>query len=83
MVLRILIFYIGALAVIMAVVPWDSLDGETSPLVQIFDRIGIPGAAHILNLVVLTAVISVYNSGIYANGRMLRSLAQQGNAPRY
>lgn len=82
-ILRILIFYIGALAVIMAVVPWDSLDGETSPFVQIFDRIGIPGAAHILNLVVLTAVISVYNSGLYANGRMLRSLAQQGNAPRY
>lgn len=82
-ILRILVFYIGALAVIMAVVPWDSLDGETSPFVQIFDRIGIPGAAHILNLVVLTAVISVYNSGLYANGRMLRSLAQQGNAPRY
>ncbi|TDP90933.1 amino acid/polyamine/organocation transporter (APC superfamily) [Leucobacter luti] len=80
---RILIFYIGALAVIMAIVPWDRLDGETSPFVQIFDRIGVPGAAHILNLVVLTAVISVYNSGLYANGRMLRSLALQGNAPKY
>ncbi|MBL3699811.1 amino acid permease [Leucobacter luti] len=82
-ILRILIFYIGALAVIMAVVPWDRLDGQTSPFVQIFDRIGIAGAGHILNLVVLTAVISVYNSGLYANGRMLYSLAQQGNAPRY
>ncbi len=80
---RILIFYVGAMAVIMAVVPWEQLDGETSPFVQIFDRIGIPGAAHILNLVVLTAVISVYNSGLYANGRMLHSLAEQGNAPRY
>lgn len=80
---RILIFYIGALAVVMAVVPWASLDGQTSPFVQIFDRVGIPGAAHILNLVVLTAVISVYNSGLYANGRMLYSLARQGNAPAY
>ncbi|GAA1130109.1 MULTISPECIES: amino acid permease [Microbacterium] len=80
---RILIFYVGALAVVMAVVPWASLDGQTSPFVQIFDRIGIPGAAHILNLVVLTAVISVYNSGLYSNARMLYSLARQGNAPAY
>ncbi|GAA1594247.1 amino acid permease [Leucobacter chromiireducens] len=82
-VLRVLIFYVGALAVIMAVVPWNQLDGSTSPFVQIFDRIGVPGAAHILNLVMLTAVISVYNSGLYANGRMLYALALQGNAPRY
>ncbi|GLJ61376.1 aromatic amino acid transporter AroP [Microbacterium barkeri] len=82
-VLRILIFYIGALAVIMSVVPWSLLDGETSPFVQIFDRVGIPGAAHILNLVVLTAVVSVYNSGLYSNGRMLYSLAQRGSAPAY
>lgn len=82
-ILRILIFYIGALAVIMSVVPWSLLDGETSPFVQIFDRVGIPGAAHILNLVVLTAVVSVYNSGLYSNGRMLYSLAQRGSAPAY
>lgn len=82
-ILRILIFYIGALAVIMAVMPWSLIDGGTSPFVQIFDRIGIPGAAHILNLVVLTAVVSVYNSGLYSNGRMLYSLAQQGSAPAF
>ncbi|MDN3310365.1 amino acid permease [Microbacterium oryzae] len=82
-ILRILIFYIGALAVIMAVMPWSLIDGGTSPFVQIFDRIGIPGAAHILNLVVLTAVVSVYNSGLYSNGRMLHSLAQQGSAPAF
>jgi AAT family amino acid transporter len=80
---RILLFYIGALAVIMAVVPWSELNGQTSPFVQIFDRIGIQGAAHILNLVVLTAVVSVYNSGLYANGRMLYSLSRQGNAPAF
>lgn len=80
---RILIFYIGALAIIMAVIPWATIDGEMSPFVQIFDNVGISGAAHILNLVVLTAVMSVYNSALYSNGRMLHSLAHQGNAPAY
>ena len=80
---RILIFYIGALTIIMSVIPWATIDGEMSPFVQIFDNVGIQGAAHILNLVVLTAVISVYNSGLYSNGRMLYSLSCQGNAPAY
>ena len=80
---RILIFYIGALAVIMAVIPWTKIDGKESPFVQIFDNIGIGGAAHILNFVVLTAAMSVFNSGLYSNGRMLYSLAQQRNAPAY
>jgi len=80
---RILLFYVCALAVIMAVVPWNRLDGGSSPFVQIFGSAGLPGAAHALNLVVLAAAISVYNSGLYSNGRMLYSLAQQANAPRY
>ena len=80
---RILVFYIGALGVIMAVVPWNTLDGATSPFVQIFDSVGVHAAAGILNFVCLTAVMSVYNSGLYSNSRMLYSLAQQGNAPSY
>ena len=79
---RILIFYIGALFVIMAVVPWNAIDGKLSPFVQIFDSVGIKAAAHMLNFVVLTAALSVYNSGLYSNGRMLYSLARQGNAPK-
>ena len=78
---RILVFYIGALGVIMAVVPWNTIDGTTSPFVQIFDSVGVHAAAGILNFVCLTAVMSVYNSGLYANSRMLYSLARQGNAP--
>ena len=78
---RILVFYIGALGVIMAVVPWNMIDGKTSPFVQIFDSVGVHAAAGILNFVCLTAVMSVYNSGLYANSRMLYSLARQGNAP--
>ncbi|OZG57321.1 gamma-aminobutyrate permease [Bifidobacterium tissieri] len=80
---RILVFYIGALGVIMAVVPWNTIDGKSSPFVQIFDSVGVHVAAGILNFVCLTAVMSVYNSGLYANSRMLYSLAKQGNAPAY
>lgn len=80
---RILIFYVGALGVIMCVVPWAEIDGQMSPFVKIFDSVGIKVAAGILNFVCLTAVMSVYNSGLYANGRMLHSLAHQGNAPAF
>lgn len=80
---RILIFYVLSLAIIMAVIPWQSIDGNMSPFVQIFDGVGITFAAHILNFVVLTAALSVYNSGLYSNGRMLYALAEQGNAPRF
>ena len=79
---RILIFYIGALTIVMAVVPWNAIDGKLSPFVQIFDSVGIKAAAHVLNFVVLTAALSVYNSGLYSNGRVLYSLARQGNAPK-
>lgn len=80
---RILVFYVAALGIIMAVVPWDRIDGNMSPFVQIFDSVGIPIAAGILNFVCLTAVMSVYNSALYSNSRMLYSLARQGNAPAY
>lgn len=80
---RILIFYIGAIAVIMILIPWNKVGVDTSPFVMIFDKIGIPYAGDLLNVVVLVAAISVYNSGIYSNGRMLYALAKQGNAPSF
>lgn len=80
---RILIFYIGALTVMMIIFPWNQVGMEGSPFVTIFSKLGIGSAANILNFVVLTAAISVYNSGIYSNGRMLYSLAEQGNAPKF
>ncbi|TAN27329.1 MAG: amino acid permease [Castellaniella sp.] len=79
---RILIFYVGALAVLVILYPWNEIGMQGSPFVLIFSRLGIPAAPDILNLVVLSAAISVYNSGMYSNGRMLYSLAEQGNAPR-
>jgi AAT family amino acid transporter/D-serine/D-alanine/glycine transporter len=78
---RILIFYIGALIVIMSLVPWTQIDPRTSPFVLVFDRMGIPGAADIVNLVVITAAMSSSNSGLYSTGRMLHALAQMKQAP--
>jgi len=79
---RILIFYIGALAVLLSLFPWSQLAEGGSPFVMIFSALGESGTANILNIVVLTAALSVYNSGVYCNSRMLHGLAQQGNAPR-
>src|SRR5579872_7506623 len=79
---RILIFYIGALAVIMALVPWSSLSPVVSPFVFVFEQLGVPGAASIVNLVVITAASSSCNSGLFSTGRMLWSLAQRGQSPR-
>lgn len=79
---RILLFYVGALTVMMIIYPWNKIGLDGSPFVQIFSKMGIPAAATILNIVVLTAALSVYNSGIYSNARMLYGLAQQGNAPK-
>jgi AAT family amino acid transporter len=79
---RILIFYIGALTVIMALVPWSSLSPSVSPFVFVFEKLGVPGAASIINLVVITAASSSCNSGLFSTGRMLWSLAQRGQSPR-
>src|SRR6202050_4291749 len=79
---RILIFYLGALIVIMAVVPWDQLSPSVSPFVYVFEKLGVPGAAGIITLVVITAAASSCNSGLFSTGRMLWSLAQRGQAPR-
>lgn len=80
---RILIFYVGTMLVLMALWPWNEVGMEASPFVQIFDNVGIPAAAHILNFVVLAAAVSVYNSAIYSNSRMLYSLSKTGGAPKF
>jgi aromatic amino acid transport protein AroP len=79
---RILIFYIGALAVLLCLFPWNQVVQGGSPFVLIFRQLGAAPVAHVLNVVVLTAALSVYNSGVYCNSRMLYGLAEQGNAPR-
>jgi aromatic amino acid transport protein AroP len=79
---RILIFYIGALAVLLSLYPWQKVASGGSPFVLIFHALNSDVVATVLNIVVLTAALSVYNSGVYANTRMLYGLARQGNAPR-
>ena len=79
---RILIFYVGALFVILSIYPWNELGTHGSPFVMTFDRLGIKSAAGIINFVVITAALSSCNGGIFSTGRMLYNLAQQGQAPR-
>lgn len=79
---RILIFYVGALSVMMTIYPWNEVGTHGSPFVLIFAKIGIPAAASIINLVVLTAALSSFNSGLFSTGRMLYNLSIQDNAPK-
>jgi AAT family amino acid transporter len=79
---RIIVFYVGALSVILAVVKWTEFSAGSSPFVHAFDTMGIPLAAGIVNFVVLTAALSSCNSGMYSTGRMLRGLAANNEAPK-
>ncbi|MCP1122400.1 MULTISPECIES: amino acid permease [Bacillus] len=78
---RILIFYVGALFVMMAIYPWNEFGEKGSPFVLTFEQIGIAKAAGIINFVVLTAALSSCNGGLFSTGRMLFTLAQQKQAP--
>ncbi|MCW2287286.1 histidine transporter [Leucobacter luti] len=79
---RILLFYVLTLTVIMSIQPWNTIDGSASPFVTIFDSLGLTGAAHVLNAVVITAAVSAINADIFGAGRMLHGLAEQGHAPK-
>lgn len=78
---RILIFYIGTIAVIISIIPWNELSANSSPFVKLFALAGIPVAASVINFVVLTAAASACNSGIFANSRTLFGLADRDQAP--
>ncbi len=78
---RILIFYGGALFVILAIFPWNEVGNQGSPFVAMFERIGLREAAGIINFVVITAALSSCNAGIFSGGRLMYGLAQNGYAP--
>nr|WP_068890858.1 amino acid permease [Pedobacter panaciterrae] len=93
---RILIFYVGALVILFSLSPWKSITTDSSPFVMVFESLkGFQFAllgktiyftsviANVLNVIVLTAALSVYNSCVYSNSRMLFGLAEQGNAPSF
>jgi len=79
---RILIFYIGSLAILLSLYPWTKVVEGGSPFVLIFHALDSNLVATLLNVVVLTAALSVYNSCVYSNSRMLFGLAKQGNGPK-
>jgi len=85
MVARLTIFYVGAIAVLVGVVPWDRIqpggDVKASPFVTVFTLVGVPAAAHIINFVVLTAALSSMNCNLYIVTRTLFSLSRGGYAP--
>ncbi|MFJ7735470.1 amino acid permease [Lysinibacillus sp. NPDC097287] len=78
--LRILLFYVGALFVILCINPWNEMSAESSPFVQVFTLAGIPIAAGIINFVVLTSAASAGNSGLFSTSRMLYSLGSNNQA---
>nr|WP_255680934.1 amino acid permease [Flavobacterium sp. F-65] len=93
---RILIFYVGALVILFALSPWQQITTDSSPFVMVFQNLNgmefeLFGQkifftrliANVLNVIVLTAALSVYNSSVYSNSRMLYGLADQGNAPKF
>jgi L-asparagine transporter-like permease len=82
LILRILLFYLGSVFVILAVVPWSEIVPGSSPFAAALERMQIPYAAATMNLIVLVAVLSCLNSGIYITSRMLFGLAAHGDAPR-
>ncbi|MDX5627260.1 MULTISPECIES: S-methylmethionine permease [unclassified Brenneria] len=78
---RLVIFFIGTVVVLAAMLPMDQAGIIKSPFVMVFEKIGIPYAADIFNFVILTAILSAANSGLYASGRMLWSLSNERTLP--
>lgn len=81
-VFRVLIFYVLAVMVLAAIIPWQQAGLVESPFVQVFDMVGIPYAADLMNFVILTAILSVGNSGLYASTRILWAMSKSGMAPK-
>ncbi|WP_328646741.1 amino acid permease [Amycolatopsis sp. NBC_00348] len=80
---RIAVFYVGSVVLLAMLLPWSSYTKEQSPFVTVLSHLGVPAADSVMNLVVLTAALSSLNSGLYSTGRILRSMAAAGSAPKF
>ena len=80
---RVMLFYVGAILVIVTIVPWNQLPDPSviAPFTYVLSLFGVPGAEIVMGLVIFTAVISVLNSGTYSASRMFAALAEKGLAP--
>ncbi|WP_414683755.1 amino acid permease [Microbacterium sp.] len=81
-VLRLLVLFVGSITVIAAILPYDKASVTTSPFVDVFQYVGVPFAPDIMNFVIITALLSAGNSGLFSCARMLFSLAEEGHAPK-
>ncbi len=79
---RIGVFYLGSILLVVTLLPWNSPEVAKSPYVAVLNHIGIPHAGELMNVIVLTAVLSCLNSGLYTASRMAFSLSERGDAPR-
>ncbi|MGI5469301.1 amino acid permease [Streptomyces sp. CA-132043] len=79
---RILLFFVGSVALIVMLVPWDSAAVGRGPFSATLDRLGMAGAGPVMDAVVLLALLSALNANLYGAARMVRSLAARGEAPR-
>jgi GABA permease len=79
----VLTFYVLSVFLIVAILPWNSAELGKSPFASTLDEIGIPAAAQVMNAIVLTAVLSCLNSGLYVASRMNFALARRGDAPQW
>jgi AAT family amino acid transporter len=79
---RIVLFYTLPILIICGLIPWNEIGNQESPFVQVLSTVGFQGSAHIMNFVLITAVLSAANSGIYGCTRMMYSLATEGEAPK-
>ncbi|PWJ53800.1 asparagine:proton symporter, AAT family [Quadrisphaera granulorum] len=80
---RIALFYVGSLVLLALLLPYTAFKDGESPFVTFFSLIGVPGAGDAMNVIVLTAALSSLNAGLYSTGRILRSMAVAGSAPKF
>ncbi len=80
---RIGLFYVGSVVLLVLVLPWNAYQAGQSPFVTFFSKLGVPYVGSIMNIVVLSAALSSLNSGLYSTGRILRSMAMGGSAPKF
>jgi len=79
---RLLVFYLGSMAVVVTLLPWNDSEVGASPYVAVLNRLGIPAAGQIMNVVIFVALLSAINATLYGAARMLCSLAERGEAPK-
>jgi L-asparagine transporter-like permease len=82
-VVRILLFYVVAIFLILCVLPWTAFKSGDSTFAMVLEHMGIPGARTAMNLIVMTAVLSCLNSGVYVTARVMFAMADKGDAPRW